>query len=158
MPGQDSMLDELLKSTPGAPTTPGIDPLSTIVPDTPVSVPDTPVLPSVPEGVPGSAGAVSFVDQLAATVSQPEPSVQSATMPPSAVSVVPPTVVSVPATPPVSDSLPSPEQANSLASIPGIVLQGTDGAGVPSDGNSPTPPPPKKKKEPMRPIDFLKIV
>lgn len=78
------MLDELLKSTPGAPTAPGVDPLSSILPPsapvapnsepvTPTPVPEpvsTPELPATADAVPGSAGAVSFVEQLSASVAQ----------------------------------------------------------------------------------------
>lgn len=152
------MLDELLKSTPGAPTAPGVDPLSSIlppnppvaqapVPATPVPVAEqAPVQPEVADAVPGSAGAVSFVDQLTASVVQ-TPAVPG---------------VSEPAAPAVgqaaSVSAPAPMSPNSLASIPGIVLEGSEGASAPVSGGPAVPPPPKKKKEPMRPIDFLKIV
>lgn len=150
-----SMLDELLKSTPGAPAAPGVDPLSAVlapepaaapaipvapvVPETPVPAPiapAVPVAPAVPDAVPGSAGAVSFVDQLTASVQIP---------------------VAAPVQAPAPEAIQvATAPANALAAIPGIVLEGSDGTPA-SGGNAPVPPP-KKKKEPMRPIDFLKIV
>lgn len=59
---------------------------------------------------------------------------------------------------PVPQSAPAPAPVSALASIPGIVLEGAEGQGGSNSGGSPIPPAPKKKKEPMRPIDFLKIV
>ena len=56
------MFDELMKSTPGAPAAPGVDPLSQIlVPETSVAAPVPPptsqpvIAPSVQDAVPGSA-------------------------------------------------------------------------------------------------------
>lgn len=152
------MLDELLKSTPGAPTAPGVDPLSSIlppnapaaqipVPATPVPVAEqAPVQPEVADAVPGSAGAVSFVDQLTASVAQS----------PASPGVSESSAAAVGQAAPVS--VPAPMPTNSLASIPGIVLEGSEGVSAPVSGGPAVPPPPKKKKEPMRPIDFLKIV
>lgn len=107
------MLDELLKSTPGAQSAPGVDPLSAVAsaepaaPAEPASVPEPAATLSVQDGVPGSAGAVSFVDQLAASVPNPTP----------VVSAVPNQPTPAPA-----------DQPTSLASIPGIVLEGADGS------------------------------
>lgn len=56
------MLDELLKSTPGAPAAPGVDPLSAILStEVPAGAPveprtqEVPVANAVPDAVPGSA-------------------------------------------------------------------------------------------------------
>lgn len=101
------MLDELLKSTPGAQSAPGVDPLSAVASAEPAAPAEPAATLSVQDGVPGSAGAVSFVDQLAASVPNPTP----------VVSAVPNQPTPAPA-----------DQPTPLASIPGIVLEGADGS------------------------------
>ncbi|MFZ3232061.1 MAG: hypothetical protein WA194_00715 [Patescibacteria group bacterium] len=55
-----SMFDELMRTTPGAPAAPGVDPLSTLLaPESaapaPIPVQVQSVAPAVPDAVPGSA-------------------------------------------------------------------------------------------------------
>lgn len=130
------MLESLLNASPEAQKAPGSDSLSTggdplasvAIPAASMEVP--------PDAVEGSAGAVSFITPTPAENLQNPMNPESSNVPPAS-----------------TDSLPASQ--NPLASIPGIMLEGNE------TGNGPsvqTPPKPPKKKEPMRPIDFLKIV
>ncbi len=92
------------------------------------TVSDNFVPPQTPDAVEGSAGAVSFVPPMPTENLQNGENLQH------------------------SENPGIPE--NPLSSIPGIVLENPDSPTV----SVPPPPKPPKKKEPMRPMDFLKIV
>lgn len=136
------MLEAILNASPEAQKAPGSDslptgnaPLVSVATSHPAPTPAASI-EATPDAVEGSAGAVSFAAPMPVENPQNSMNPQSSSVPPASTN-------------------PSPTSENPLASIPGIMLEGNETGNGPS---VPTPPKPPKKKEPMRPIDFLKIV